>query len=51
VTINAKVIADSISPQGIRLTTMQLRYPKFIHGEFMTHRVFSRNKTLPGECQ
>jgi len=22
---------------------MKLRYPKFIHGEFMTHRVFSRN--------
>ena len=39
----AKVITDSISEQGIRLTTMQLRYPKFIHGEFMTHRVFSRN--------
>lgn len=42
-TITAKVIADSISPDGIRITTMQLRYPKFIHGEFMTHRVFSRN--------
>jgi len=42
-TISAKVIADSISPEGIRLTTLQLRYPKFIHGEFMTHRVFSRN--------
>lgn len=42
-TISAKVIADSISPQDIRLTTMQLRYPKFIHSEFMTHRVFSRN--------
>lgn len=42
-TITAKIIADSISSQGIRLTTMQLRYPKFIHGEFMTHRVFSRN--------
>lgn len=42
-TINATVIADSISPQDIRLTTFQLRYPKFIHGEFMTHRVFSRN--------
>lgn len=42
-TISARVIADSISPQGIRLTTSQLRYPKFIHGEFMTHRVFSRN--------
>ena len=42
-TITAKVIADSISPQGHRLTTMQLRYPRFIHAEFMTHRVFSRN--------
>ena len=42
-TITAKIIADSISPKGIRLMTMQLRYPKFIHGEFMTHRMFSRN--------
>lgn len=42
-TITAKVIEDSISPEGIRLTTLQLRYPRFIHAEFMTHRVFSRN--------
>ena len=42
-TITAEVILDSTSPAGIRLTTMRLRYPKFIHGEFMTHRVFSRN--------
>ena len=42
-TITAKIIADSISPQGVRLTTMQLRYPRFIHAEFMTHRMFSRN--------
>ena len=42
-TISAKIIADSMSPDGIRLTTMQLRYPRFIHAEFMTHRVFSRN--------
>ena len=42
-TIEAKIIADSMSPAGIRLTTMQLRYPRFIHAEFMTHRVFSRN--------
>lgn len=42
-TITAQIIADSISPAGVRLTTMQLRYPKFIHGEFLTHRVFSRN--------
>lgn len=38
-TITAKIIADSISPQGIRLSTLQLRYPKFIHGEAKTHRV------------
>lgn len=38
-TITAKIIADSVSPQGVRLTTMQLRYPKFIHGEAKTHRV------------
>lgn len=42
-TISAKVIADSISPEGIRLTTLQLRYPRFIHSEVMTHRAFSRN--------
>lgn len=39
----ATVIADSASPQNIRLTTMHLRYPRFIHAELMTHRVFSRN--------
>jgi thymidylate synthase ThyX len=42
-TITAKIVADSISPENIRLTTIQLRYPRFIHSEFMTHRVFSRN--------
>lgn len=41
--IEAKVIADSISEQGIRLTTLQLKYHRFFHSEFMTHRVFSRN--------
>ena len=42
-TITAKIIQDSISSNNIRLTTFQLRYPRFIHGEFMTHRLFSRN--------
>lgn len=42
-TIEAKIIADSISEEGVRLTTMQLVYPRFIHAEFMTHRCFSRN--------
>lgn len=41
--ISAKVIEDSISPAGDRLTTLQLIYPRFIHSEVMTHRVFSRN--------
>lgn len=41
--ISAKVICDSISPSGVRLTTMELNYPRFIHSEFMTHRMFSRN--------
>ena len=42
-TITAKVIEDSIAENGVRLTTLQLCYPRFIHAEFMTHRVFSRN--------
>lgn len=41
--ISAKVICDSKSPQGVRITTMELEYPRIIHSEFMTHRVFSRN--------
>lgn len=42
-TVTATVITDSISNEGIRLTTLHLRYPRMIHSEFMTHRVFSRN--------
>jgi hypothetical protein len=43
VTISAKIIADSYNPKSGRITTFQLRYPRFIHAEFMTHRAFSRN--------
>ena len=42
-TITAKIIEDSISPTRARLVTYQLRYPRFIHAELMTHRLFSRN--------
>jgi thymidylate synthase ThyX len=43
-TITAKILADSINPHNsIRLTTFELKYPRFIHAEFMTHRMFSRN--------
>lgn len=40
---NAKVIADSVNEQGNRLTTIECEYPRFIHSEVMTHRMFSRN--------
>ena len=39
----ATIVLDSISPDGVRLTTFQLRYWRPIHSELMTHRVFSRN--------
>lgn len=41
--IEAKIVVDSISPQGNRITTYLLTYPRFIHSELMTHRMFSRN--------
>lgn len=41
--ISAKIVCDSLAPSGFRLTTFVLTYPRFIHAEFMTHRVFSRN--------
>lgn len=42
-TISAKVIAHSASKQCPDIYTLELEYPRFIHQEFMTHRVFSRN--------
>lgn len=41
--ITVKVIEDSTCAAGVRLATLQLCYPRFVHAEFMTHRVFSRN--------
>lgn len=41
--INCKIILDSVNPKGKRLTTWLLTYPRFMHSELMTHRVFSRN--------
>lgn len=42
-TIKTEILTDSVNTAGDRLTTMRLRYPRFIHAEVMTHRVFSRN--------
>lgn len=40
---DAKVLADSVSPAGNRLTTLEATFPRFVLAEFNTHRVFSRN--------
>jgi len=34
----AKILADSISPDGVRLTTMQVEMPRIVLAEFNTHR-------------
>lgn len=41
--ITAEVVADSITHYDKRITTMVLTYPRMVHAEFMTHRMFSRN--------
>lgn len=43
-TCSVKVILQSVNAStGDTLTTLQLRYWRAIHAEFMTHRAFSRN--------
>jgi hypothetical protein len=39
----SRILADSLSPEGTRLTTFEVTYPLYVHNEFMTHRVVSRN--------
>jgi thymidylate synthase ThyX len=39
--IEARMVLDSVNPQGSRLVTMLSRYPKFIHAEHTRHRAFS----------
>lgn len=41
--ISAKIVADSICPQGVRMTTMEIEYPRFILAELNTHRMLSKN--------
>lgn len=40
---SVKIVADSIGPNGVRITTFCLTYVRFIHSEFMTHRMISKN--------
>ena len=41
--IKVEIVADSVNQQGDRLTSLVLTYPRIIHAEMMTHRMFSRN--------
>ncbi len=41
--IQAQVVADSLSPQGNRLTTMLITFPRIILSELNTHRMLSKN--------
>lgn len=42
-TARAKIVADSIGSHDIRLTTVEAEWPRYMHGDFMTHRALSRN--------
>lgn len=50
---SAKIILDSVNTVGDRLTTFEITYPRFVHSELMTHRLFSRNsassRAIPNE--
>lgn len=41
--VSVYVEKKSRGPHGIELTTVVATYPRFIHAELMTHRMFSRN--------
>jgi hypothetical protein len=41
--INVRLIAHSTSQEGTDIATFELEYPRYIHSEIMTHRMFSRN--------
>lgn len=40
---DVKILADSISPSGVRIVTIQATHPRFILAKWNTHRVFGRN--------
>jgi thymidylate synthase ThyX len=39
----ARVLLDSVGPSGVRLTTLEATFPRFVLAEFNTHRMLSRN--------
>lgn len=51
----AKMLCDSISPDGVRFSTMEVTIPRIVLAEFNTHRMLSRNsassRAIPVEKQ
>lgn len=43
--ITAKVICDSISVTGQRITTLEIEYPRFILAELNTHKMLEKNSS------
>ena len=43
--ITAKIVCDSISEQGVRLTTFEIEYPRIVMSEFNTMRAISKNSS------
>lgn len=41
----ARMIKDSYSPSGVRLSTMELTFPRFILAEVNTHKILSKNSS------
>jgi hypothetical protein len=42
----AKIICDSISETGKRLTTFEITFPRIVHAEAKTHRVIKRDDAI-----
>lgn len=39
----ARILKDSVGPNGVRLTSLEVTFPRIVLAEFNTHRMFSRN--------
>lgn len=50
-TISATMIADSVGPAGQRLSSLQLRYPRWIHAEGKTHRIIKIGEDFEFEAE
>lgn len=42
-TYSCRILADSLSPHGVRLTTFEVTFPRFILAEFNTHGMLAKN--------